>query len=475
MGSGLRSRWRWIALIAAVFLALFSIYQFAAVDFATIDLPGVAPPSQPSLALPSGVVRQESTILVTAAGFRAGEEISLRARVDKGEPREVARLRADARGAVDQAEVALPDWVTSGIHRAEAVGLRSGRRGDSVLRVRAKGLWVNMNDHAVQQGRRFGLIAGGFEPRERVVVTLLPREGDAAEPAVLGSMVADDVGNTPWTEFLQPVIPESEPPTAASGEAGAQPEPKPDWWQQDLLLRGEQSGAEIRETITITRLKPVVELSPWYGPPGTKIDLNVQGFLPHEAVHVEYLTLNEAPLTLQADEYGNLWGAGPVAVPYDTPAGDLRLRLTGAESRATAETKFGVTAPKPWVELSSWSGYAGTGIFFSGGGWAAEEEVVAHLGSAAGPTVAVGTSDAQGWLNGLGPTTVPEVPPDPLAKPTDARKVKYVLVGQRSGARAAAEFTLIVPFFERQEQPAPPPPWTAPPTEPTPTVPRTRP
>ncbi len=468
MGSGLRSQLRPAALVAAVFLALLATYQFATTNVGIIDVPGIAPTTEASLALPSGVVRQEGVIQVTASGFRGGEEVSLRVRVDKGEPREFARLRADARGSLERSEVALPEWVISGIHHAEAVGLRSGRSGESVLRVRAKGLWVNLDDHSAKQGRRFGLVAGGFEPRERVTVMLLPKEGDAAEPVALGSVAADDVGNAPWTEFLLPVIPEAEPaPATTADEAGEQPAAKPDWWQQDLLLRGEQSGAEIRETITVTRLKPTVELSPWSGPPGTKIDLNVQGFLPHETVQVEYLTESLAPITLQADEYGNLWGAGPVAVPYDAPAGDLRLRLTGEESRATAETKFGVTAPKPWVELSSWSGYAGTGIFFSGGGWAAEEQVVAHLGSATGPTVGVGTSDGQGWLHGLGPTTVPEVPPDPLAKPTDARKVKYVLVGQRSGARATAEFTLIVPFFERQQQPAPPP-WAEPRAGPAP-------
>ena len=437
------------------------------------DGSGIGSPQPATLAMPDDVVRQETTIAVHGGGFRPGEEVSLRLRVDKQqEPREFGRVRADGQGNLDQAQVALPEWVISGVHKVQGVGVDSGRRGESVLRVRAKGPWVSMNDHSAKQGSRFGLVAGGFEPREEVAVTLLPREGTNGAPAALGTLRADDVGNTPWTEFLLPVQHEQETlvhaAEGAGADEGAVAEKKPDdWWNQDLLLEGKQSGEKHRETITVVRLKPVVELSPWFGPPGIKVDINAQGFLPHEQVTVTLPTAGRAgpALVLAADEYGNLWGAGPLQVPYESPAGDLRIELAGEESRVPVETKFGVTEPKPWVELSSWSGYPGTGIIFTGGGWAAEEQVVAHLGSAAGPTVGIGKTDSQGWLTGIGPTTVPLVEPDPLADPDEARTVKYTLVGQRSGARASVDFALIVPYFDRPQAPAP----AVPPAGPTPT------
>jgi hypothetical protein len=219
-----------------------------------------------------------------------------------------------------------------------------------------------------------------------------------------------------------------------------------------------------------------VELSPWFGPPGAKVDVNAQGFLPGETVDVSYVvgTTRQPAISLAADEYGNLWGAGPVRVPYDTPGGDLLLELFGHQSQLPVESKFGVVDPKPWVELSSWSGYPGTGILFSGGGWAAEEQVVAHLGSAAGPAVAASITDGQGWLHGMGPTIVSYVPPTPTSpapKPNSgaqtpggsprrdaSAKVMYVLVGQRSRAQASVEFTVLIPFFERPSEPSPPQP-----------------
>ena len=60
--------------------------------------------------------------------------------------------------------------------------------------------------------------------------------------------------------------------------------------------------------------------------------------------------------SLQADEYGNLWGAGPAHVPQTAAKGELQLALVGAESGATSSATFKVLEPKPWLELTSWSG-----------------------------------------------------------------------------------------------------------------------
>ena len=483
MGRGLRHNlWPVVLVVAAAIALAIFVYWSTLWKALSGDVTGIATVGNATLSLPTDVVRQNSTIPVSASGFLPGETVVLRAKVGTAPTRDFASAKADANGSVARVQVPLPEWLTSGLQRTEAVGKTSGRRAEAVLRVRAKGLWINLKDHSAKQGSKLGMIAGGFQPGESVKVFLLPQEGSKAEPVQIGTLKADEVGNTAWAEFQVPVVPDDEPANAAASVGGAASEnqtqaQKPDWWQQPLALRGAASGLELKEIVTINRLKPTVKnLSPWYGPPGGSLNINAQGFLPNEKVQVEFVLAGKAqPIgTFQADQYGGLWGAGPIKVPYDTPSGDLKVRLTGEQSHLPVETKYGVVAPKPWVELSSWSGYPGTGVIFSGGGWAADERVVAHLGSAAGPVVAEGTADGQGFLHGLGPTTVPEVPPDPLAKPDAPRKVTYTLVGERSRTQASAVFALIIPFFDLP--PTPPPaqlgpsgqPLTEPPAAPSP-------
>ena len=452
MGGTVRSYLRPAALAVALLLALASAYYFfgPTPDVASLLRPWL-PTTGTRLSLPGGVVRQQSSIAVGVGGFLPGETVSLQVRLDdKAKPREFGRVTADGQGSSAGVQVTLPEWLTSGVRKVEAIGQRSGRRAEAALKVRAKGVWVNVNDHSAKQGSKFGLVAGGFEPGESVVATLLPRQGSQGQPYELGKLRADEVGNTAWQEFTMPVL--HDDPPLPPGQA------KPDYWQQDLSLRGERSGLERKETLTVLRLNQVLELSPWFGPVGAKVEINAQGFLPNEKVRVDllYAKKTEPALTLRADQYGNLWGAGPVEMPPEVKSGEVQVRLSGEESKNSTQAKFAVTGAKPWAELSTWSGYPGTGIYFNGGGWAAGETVVAHLGSANGPVVAEGTTNNEGFLPPIGPTTVPNVPPAPKAKKSDSRPVVYVLVGEKSSAQASVTFSMQVPFFERQPDPPPP-------------------
>jgi hypothetical protein len=81
-------------------------------------------------------------------------------------------------------------------------------------------------------------------------------------------------------------------------------------------------------------------------------------------------------------------------------------------------------------------------VEFSGGGWAAGEQVAFHIGSTRNPPVAVAVADAYGWLHYAGPVYVPR----------DAvNQVTFIAVGQRSHSAAKATFTVVLPFGLRPE------------------------
>ena len=49
--------------------------------------------------------------------------------------------------------------------------------------------------------------------------------------------------------------------------------------------------------------------------------------------------------------------------------------MLGVDSGARATFEFKVLDPKPWLELTSWSGAPGAPVGFGGGGWIAGERV----------------------------------------------------------------------------------------------------
>jgi hypothetical protein len=138
-----------------------------------------------------------------------------------------------------------------------------------------------------------------------------------------------------------------------------------------------------------------------------------------------------------ADEYGNLWGAGPVHIPQNASSGALALNLVGAESGAKANPEFKVLDPKPWLELTSWSGAPGAPVGFGGGGWIAGERVSIHIGTATGPAQSTGAGDDGGWLKGAGQVYIPNDAGD---------DVIFVADGEQSHLVAAATFKVVFPF-----------------------------
>ncbi len=417
---------------------------------AGLVLSGVCVPSPltwgslgPPLALDPVPVQQGGRLHVTGRGFLPGEPVAILASdKDPGSsPLQIGGGWATLWGTLEVVDLPLPEGLVSGAHTVEAVGQISGRRSAAILYIRANEPWLVLESVETRPYDHLGLVAGGFEPGERVLVSLEPRQEEAAEaesggqlsvtgpperavpsePVDLVALPTDRAGNTQWSEVEMPLI---------------------SYGPYTLVVRGETSGLETRRDVRLKSFSPVVELSPWAGPPGTKIESNARGFAPGERVRVYLGEDSREAVTLMADQYGNFWGAGPIRVPYGTEPGPLAVTFMGEESGALVSLQFKVLEPRPWLELTVWWGPPGVPVGFTGGGWAAGERISFHIGSEMAPPVAFAQADDFGWLRYGGPAYIPG--------DADA-SVTFVAVGEQSHATASATFKVVYPFGLRPQ------------------------
>jgi hypothetical protein len=383
-----------------------------------------APPTpldlKPDLVVQSGQTR------VSATGFFPEETVQIGV-VDNtsgSTAGSIREARAGFDGTIESASVVLPTGVSSGEHRLVATGLVSGRRSTATVYVRAPSPWLTIESADLKPRAPIGVIVGGFATNEAVAITIrpappakksttqVPTEG----PKVLGDLSTDRVGNSRFNRFQ---IPYRNP-----GDF-------------EVVARGISSLQEVKKSITLTPYQPTFDLSPWFGPPGLRVQLNARGYAPGENVDIFLGGAAKPAATVVADQYGNFWGAGNFPVPYTVLVGPLDVRAVGQDSGATTTRQFSVQRPKPWLELTAYAGAPSAPVEFSGGGWAAGERVTFHLNSVLNPPVIYGQADSYGWLHDAGPLYIPK----------DADKqVTIVAVGDRSHAIATATFTVVLPF-----------------------------
>jgi hypothetical protein len=381
----------------------------------------VAPPdtaAAASLAVTPQPAPQSGQVQVSGRGFTGGEAVIIIAAKTgdaNSEQLSLASATADADGSFDPVTITLSGDLLSGPHPLHAVGQTSGHAASATLWIRAPQPWLVLDSYEVPQYGEFGFVAGGFEPMDQVVVSLQPEPGSTGTPVQLVTVTTDQAGNAAWTQLKLPAL--------AAGS-------------YTVVLHGQANQAELRRELHVTPLKPTIELSPWAGPPGVPVQLNARGFAPNEQIHVSVGNTSD-PTPVQTDEYGNLWGAGPVRIPQTASSGALEFILVGDESGATSNAEFKVLEPKPWLELTSWSGAPGAPVGFGGGGWIGGEKVDIHIGSASSPVQMVGAADDNGWLKTDVQVYVPiDVGDD----------VIFVAAGEQSHLVAAATFKVIFPF-----------------------------
>lgn len=375
-----------------------------------------APPAP--IRLEPAVVIQGGQTRLSESGLLPGEPVEVR--VADGGPRsttrQIRRAQVGLSGSLDGVSVVLPDDLGSGQHRLETVGEISGRVSTTTIWVRAPAPWLTVEGSDLKPHQQFGLVVGGFGAGETVKVTMRPVTGASGGPSTVAKLPTDRVGNS---AFTRPKIPVATPGTFT------------------IVARGMVSGQEVKRQLEIVPYRPTLDLSPWSGPPGLRIQLNARGFEAGEKVQVFLGSASTAAVTVVADQYGNFWGAGNATVPYTTRAGKLAIRAVGTDSGASVTREFEVTKPKPWLELSTWWGAPSAPVSLSGGGWAAGEEITIHLGSTKGPTVLTGRADPYGWLHDTNTIYIPR---------DAASQVVFVAIGEESQSVATAKFQVVYPF-----------------------------
>jgi hypothetical protein len=377
----------------------------------------------PQLEIDPQPAPQSGQVSISGTGFAANEPVAISVDEAAGALLPLGSATTSTDGAFAPATFTLPDQLLSGGHPIQAVGQASQRVSTGTLWIRAPQPWLVLDNYDVPQYGDLGLVAGGFQPMDRVAISLAPTSGD---PISLVTFDTDQAGNGVWLQAKVPRAP-----------AGT----------YTLVLRGQSDTSELRREIHVTPLKPVVELSPWAGPPGLPVQLNVRGFAPGERVEIS--ATGATPVSAEADDFGNLWGAGPLRIPQTAETGAITLNLKGDDSGATASAEFKVLPPKPWLELTNWFGAPGAPVGFGGGGWIAGERVTIHMGSALTPSVSETVTDDGGWLKGAAQVYIPLDVND---------NVMFVAVGEQSHLISAATFTVVFPFgLHPQGTPSPVP------------------
>jgi len=375
--------------------------------------------------LSPAVTYQGDQVRLSESGLLPAEpaEIRITENGDTGPTQSIRWAQANLSGQIDSLSVVLPENLPSGAHRLVVVGGLSGRTSVAVIYVRSPSPWITLQNGPLRPRQTFGLVVGGFTPREHVLVSFEAVKSTtpgtpvpAPAPTMLGTLATDPAGNSVWTQLKIP--------TRVAGKYA-------------VVARGSQSGLVVRQTVNLQPYVPLLDLSPWSGPPGVPISLNARGFEPGETLRVFIGNSTTEAGQVVADHNGDSWGVLKVRVPYTTLAGTALIRVVGADSGATVTRSVAVQKPKPWLELSVYWGPPTAGINLSGGGWAADDQISIHLGSALGPTVGQARADDYGWLH---PTAAVYVPKDAI------NQVVFVAVGARSGMSASATYKVVYPF-----------------------------
>jgi hypothetical protein len=365
--------------------------------------------------------RQGSQIQISGRGFNAGETVNITVTKGAEGPQAFSLGQAEAspQGTLDALVLLLPDELESGSHLLDAVGTSSGRHSTGTLWIQAREPWIVLDSYTLQANVDVNLVDGGFEPLDTVEATLEPHGEHAPDvpPVSLARQTTDQAGNAQYAKFK----------LAWTTRAGT----------YSLVLRSVAGGQELRREVTVEGLKPDAELSPWSGPAGVPVHLNVRGFAPGERVHVGLGSASNEVMTVFADLDGNLWGAGPVRIPQTALVGRLPIVLTGEGSAAVVKPEFTIQEPKPWLELTLWWGAPGVPVGFGGGGWIGGEHITFHAGSALAPVLAEGDADDYGWLHISNTARVPMDADGP---------VTFVAFGETSHATASAVFSVSFPF-----------------------------
>lgn len=196
-----------------------------------------------------------------------------------------------------------------------------------------------------------------------------------------------------------------------------------------VIAVGQTTGTVAFESIWVNSFFPTAGPSSWYIAPGTSITWTGSGFSPNESITVRD-SGGTTVASFSANSSGAFSGAGSTLVPFSARNSVVAYSLRGATSGANLTFNLAVGDLYPYANPTTWYALPGTGVSFSGSGFAGGETVNLMLGS--DPTILGSASaDGSGSFMTLGPVNLPF-----------GTVANYKLVGAQSGAVALVPITL---------------------------------
>jgi hypothetical protein len=367
----------------------------------------------PIVTLDPGIVRPDTPVTISGAGFDVGSRVDILLTTGTGKNAKSVPLRTVTAGKFGDFYVTLP-------FPAQAPGA-----ADSTRQVTAQ---QQGSTKVAKAEAQMAAGAAGVAKLSAVV----GKPGDTVTLTVSGFSPGEDLA-VYWGRISGP--PSATLKADSSGAVSKAPLKVgiSSVGTTSVVIVGQKSGAAASLPFQVLKLYPSIALKPYAVKAMNPVGFTGKGFMPGERVLVRLNAASGPPVAvLQANE-GGAFTSGGFVVPYQLK-GAQRLIFTGELSRATVSSSFTVLPYMPMVRASTYGGSPGTIVSFYGTGFGANEAVhvfAAKGKGAKGELVTAFRTDASGSARAAGRYTIPGDAGD---------SVLFTLVGQRSGGSATVTF-----------------------------------
>ncbi|MBU6389296.1 hypothetical protein KGQ71_02150 [Patescibacteria group bacterium] len=332
-----------------------------------------------------------SVITFTGSSFAPNDTVQL---TEDKNSAVLATITADSTGSFKKAgAITIPFTDAGSGHTFHLRGelIRAGV--DLAVTVGQLNPLLNPSSYYLLPGQAYSIAGTGFAPTEDVILT----QGTTQ----LSHMAADSLGSV---NFAGLVFPATRKPTLT------------------FTATGQSSSAASTVDIAAGQYYPYALSDNYYTQPGSTVTVQGFSFAPGETVTVTDGTSQ----TTTADSFGNT-GKVKVTIPYGGSASTSTVTLTGSMSGATATVPVTLAPFMAQVTPSTYYARPGTGVTFSGSGFAPGESIAITLNKTAAGTV---TADSKGAFTGFS-STLPF-----------GQTASYVFTGSLSNAPVTVTVTL---------------------------------
>ncbi len=381
-------------------------------------VPTATPTGLPAtVAVSPNSVQAGGTIVVSGAGYQAGEQIDIQLATAAGTGGlHLAYAAADSAGNFQTTGLGIPITTPAGAYQIVTIGQHSARNARSALQVTVPQATLSVQPTTFAPQDDIQVAGTNFLPGEPVTLILSTSAGTAA--VVLGQVVANSAGAFGSATLHVPFgVP-----------AGA----------VQVVASGQTSNRQAIVPVTVQAQAPTLASSATSVKPTDLVTLTGSHFQPGETVTVDLVTLSLSTrlATVQVSS-GGTFSLANVAIPPNTPEGTASLVATGASSHLSAALQLQVGALPASLTLTPTSLLAGATLSLSASGFIPGETIVVQL--VGGPlrltlvSAIVGTTGAVSIAKVAIPAVVP------------AGAYTLVASGQKSGRSASTTLTVQAP------------------------------